>query len=143
MKKIIILCSLAIVIAVSSCHKVAIGYLLTDNALYAKDFEVFITPDPVIDKVRINYKSPWVGKPISGVLGTEPIFYTIVDIESEDGNADVMKNEVSIYGDGRFNMPFEMKTPPGTYKVTIKISNEDHSAVKPDILTIIVKEKRK
>lgn len=141
MKKIIFFYSLAIVL-MSGCKKVDIGYLMTENAQYANVFEIYKTPDVVIDAVRIQYKSPWVGKPIGGVRGTAPIMYEVVDVKSENGNAEIMKQELKMNGSGICNFPFESKTPVGIYKVSVRIYNEGHSAVKENILTIEVKDKR-
>lgn len=142
MKKIIFVCLFFITLVTGGCQKVTVGYLLTENAQYPGSFEVYRTPDEVIDAVRIKYKAPWVGKPISGVLGTAPICCSIHNVKTTDGNAEIMKREITVYGNGTCYMPFNMQTPAGTYTVSVKIYNDERSAVKDDILTIVVKEKR-
>lgn len=142
MKKIL-LCSIAVLTMMSGCKKNEIGYLLTENANYNAPFEVYKNADPDIDYYRYLHKSPWVSDPVNGVLGTAPIKYEVLNVTSTDGNAELMKQELTIGGRGICQFPFESKTPAGTYKVSLRVYNDGKEAVTGEVLTVIVKDSRK
>lgn len=138
MKRYLLMAVLAYLLV--ACHKVPIGYLETENAVYVPDSLVIrLEPDPLKDFVRIMYEADWVSTKIQGVLGTAPIIYTIIDVRAEDGgNAEVMKAECAINGSGTFTIPYEHKVPVGRYVMSIEISNDGHAYELRDAFTIIV-----
>lgn len=123
-----------------ACHKVPIGYLETENAVYVPDSLVIrLEPDPLKDYTRILYKADWVSTKIQGVLGTAPIIYTITDVRAEEGgDAEAMKAACTINGSGTFDIPYEHQVPVGRYIMSIEISNDGHAYEFRDAFTIIV-----
>lgn len=145
MKNIVLLALLVGFIA--SCNQPKIGYLKTDNAEYLQDtLIVHRTLDP--DRSDLEYYMDqsgadwWASDPISGVLGTAPIMYSIVNVKaSEGGDATLFLQEVHIIGGGVFQYPVkDIKAPNGTYLISIQIANDDHSAVLEDTFWIIIKD---
>lgn len=123
-----------------ACHKVPIGYLETENAVYVPDSLVIrLEPDPLKDYTRILYEADWVSTKIQGVLGTAPIIYSIIDVHAEEGgDAEAMKAVCTINGSGTFNIPFKHNVPVGRYIMSIKISNDGYAYEYRDAFTIIV-----
>lgn len=81
---------------------------------------------------------PWSTATIEGVLGTQPIQYSIANVSSTDGDADLFMSELDIYGGGRMQLPFACKAPKGTYRVSILIENEGYSNLLDNAFTFIV-----
>lgn len=126
------------------CHDITVGFLETGNALYFPDtLEVRRELDPtrVPDKVMIASGAEWVSNEISGVLGTSPLEYEIIEVKAKDGgDADLFLEQVRIIGGGRFYFPSkEIKAPNGTYTLSIRVSNPGYSAELKDIFTIVIK----
>ena len=99
--------------------------------------------DPICDEYiglvsKIEDAIPWSTSTIEGVLGTQPIRYSIADVTSTDGNADLFKEELVIYGGGRMQLPFACKAPKGTYRVSIIIENEGYSHRLDNVFTFII-----
>lgn len=138
MKRYLLLAVLAFLLV--ACHKVPIGYLETENAVYVPDSLVIrLEPDPLKDYVRMLYKADWVSTKIQGVLGTAPIIYTIIDVRAEDGgDAEAMKAVCTINGSGTFDIPYEHQVPVGRYIMSIEIRNDGYAYEFRDAFTIIV-----
>lgn len=135
-----IIYGLCIVLGLSACHEVKVGYLETENAVYKPDvLEVKKTLDPEEDYDRIEKKYNWISYPIDGIQGTYPMYMTIESVRTE-GEGDVAKflEETTVRGDGTFDIPFENEIPSGKYIVTLKVENEGYSAVLKDIFTVWV-----
>ena len=82
---------------------------------------------------------PWTTAMIEGVLGTQPIAYSIAGITAEDGgDAAILEKELVMYGGGRMQLPFDCKAPKGTYHVSILVENEGYSNHLDNIFTFIV-----
>lgn len=124
----------------TSCHQTKIGYLKTEGASYLPDSTIIRTVlDPQLDKARIANQAPWVSSNLQGVLGTPPIVYRIVNVNSPDnGDADLFRQELVIRGNGVMLVPLVPKSPKGHYVVSIEISNEDHSQILEDAFTFII-----
>ena len=130
-----------------SCNQPKIGYLKTDNAEYLKDtLIVYRTLDPDrSDKeyyMELSGADWWASTPISGVTGTAQILYSITNVKaSEGGDAALFMKEVHIIGGGVFQYPVkDIKAPNGTYLISIRVSNDDYSAVLEDVFRIIIKD---
>lgn len=138
--KNIYLLALLLVLSFQACEKVKVGYLKADNAEYSpNELTVRKTPDPVIDAVRIANESPWVTVKIQGVLGTDPLYYEITGVKAtEGGDEEAFMKEVTIRGGGIMELPLQNSVPPGKYLVSLKVHNEDYSALLPDRFTFIV-----
>ena len=72
------------------------------------------------------------------MLGTQPITYSVADVTSVDGDAELFKSELEIYGGGRMQLPFACKAPKGTYRVAILVENEGYSSLLENVFTFII-----
>ena len=107
------------------------GYCTYDEAMIL--YSQYLSYFSMIEK-----KLPWSTARIEGVLGTEPIRYSIAGITSEGGDVDIFMSELVIYGGGRMQLPFEVKAPKGEYHVSILIENEGYSKLVENAFTFIV-----
>ena len=132
------------VLAFSACNDVKIGYLQTGSAEYFPDSLIIRTVlgDDQYDENRIANNAPWVTNNISGVLGTEPLQYRLVSVKALDGteaDAKVFEGELAVRGCGKMEVPLKPAAPKGRYVVTLKVYNEDYSAILSDVYTFIIK----
>ena len=131
------------VVFLVACNDVTVGYLETENAEYMPDYMEIPQIgelDEIADAQRIKNNAPWVTQPIQGIEGTAPLIYTIEEVTAtEGGDAVMVKQELSIIGNGSFYYPLEHKAPAGKYVVSIRITNEGYSHVLKDVYTFIVK----
>lgn len=118
------------------------GYLRTENAVYEPDTMVVrLVPDPELDAVRIEYKSPWQSLAMQGYEGTERIDFTVESVSLTAGEVAVTSfmKEVSILGGGILRYPFEGKSPAGRYTVSVRLTGPGYSQVVKDAFTFILK----
>ena len=118
------------------------GDLRTENAVYEPDTMVVrLVPDPELDAVRIEYKSPWQSLAMQGYEGTERIDFTVESVSSTAGEVAVTSfmKEVSILGGGILRYPFEGKSPAGRYTVSVRLTGPGYSQVVKDAFTFILK----
>ena len=113
------------------------------NGMFVFWDEGYDDVDPICDEYlglmnKIEEAIPWSTSTIEGVLGTQPIRYSIADVTSTDGNADLFKEELVMYGGGRMQLPFACKAPKGTYRVSIIIENEGYSHRLDNAFTYII-----
>ena len=142
MKRLVLLATV-FVVALGACHEKTIGYLITENASYDPDtMYVRKTPDPVTDAVRIEYNAPWVSLQLQGYEGTEQIHFSIESVTSDQGEAAAatFMSELAIRGGGALMYPLENNAVPGTYVVSVRLTNDGYSQVVEDAMTIIVTE---
>lgn len=149
MKQILILLIVIIGALAGACHETTVGYLITQNASYDPDtMYIRKTPDPVLDAIRIENKAPWVSLQLQGYEGTEIMYFYIESVRYEEetpttAGAEAAQNfmkDLSIRSGGVMLYPFENDAKPGTYKVSIRITNPGYSHVLQDVMTIIVTE---
>lgn len=89
----------------------------------------------------LKYNIPWVTPPLSQILGTEPMRYSIARVKNEKSeNAELFQKSLTIMGGGRMYVAFDLKIPAGMYTVSIAIDNEGQHAVLEDAFTFIVDE---
>lgn len=169
--------AIGLVLALTCCQDVTIGFLNTrdagyeidslevksvlDNAVpeivpnpeYEEYIEMGFDPESCIemniyptleigggeDYTRDKYSIPWTSTPIEGVDGTAPIYISIKDVTSRDGDAASMKAVLTVKGDGMLSVPCHHDIPVGRYLVSLTISNEGYSRDVDDCFTIIVK----
>lgn len=132
-----------LVASVQGCHEKTIGYLITENASYDPDtMYVRKTPDPVLDAVRIEYGSPWVSLQLQGYEGTEQIHFSVESVTSDQGEAAAatFMSELTIRGGGALMYPLENNAVPGTYVVSVRLTNSGYSQVVENAMAIIVTE---
>ena len=122
------------------CHDVTIGYLKADEAEYdPATLTVRTVLDPEEDELRIANDANWVSPKIQGVLGTNPLIYTLENVTAtEGGDAEAFRKEVIVRGAGVMELPLYTKVPKGNYLVSVRVSNEGYSAVIEDAFTFIV-----
>ena len=149
MKQILLLIIIIIGAFAASCHETTVGYLITENASYDPDtMYIRKTPDPVLDAIIIENKAPWVSLQLQGYEGTEIMYFYIESVRYEEetpttAGAEAAQNfmkDLSIRSGGVMLYPFENDALPGTYKVSIRITNSGYSHVLQDAMTIIVTE---
>ena len=96
-----------------------------------------------VDKLKntIEYEIPWVTSPIEGVLGTEPLVYSIENVKNENAaNAELFRKGLSIMGGGRMYVEQNLEAPAGRYVVSIRLENKGQRAILEDAFTFIVDE---
>lgn len=91
------------------------------------------------DYTRSKYDIPWTSTSIEGVDGTLPIFATIKEIKSEDGDVEKMRSVLTVNGAGIFSVPCHHEIPAGRYIISLTFTNEGYSKNVEDCFTIIVK----
>ena len=126
--------SIIICLALFSCQDVKVGYLETEVAQYNPNvLEVTKSQDA-------NEPLHVVSPPIEGVEGTQPIYITIRQVTTTDGDKVAFLKEVTVRGNGAFDIPVYNNIPAGTYQISLQVENEDYSDILEDIFTIVVKE---
>lgn len=126
--------SIIIYLALFSCHDVKVGYLETEAAQYNPNVLEVTKSQDANDPLHV------VSPPIEGVEGTQPIYITIRQVTTTDGDKVAFLKEVTVRGNGAFDIPVYNNIPAGTYKISLQVENEDHSDILEDIFTIVVKE---
>lgn len=143
MKKYIFLWITALFVVLAACHDPKIGYLITKNASYDPDtLYVRKTPDPIADSTRIKYHAPWISLELQGYEGTEQIYFSVESVKSSLGEeaAANFRKELSIRGGGRLMYPLKNNALPGSYVVSVRLTNDGYSQVVEDAFTFIVVE---
>lgn len=123
------------------CQDITVGYLITDNAGYNPDsLEVRINLDSTgVDAQRVKTGQPWMSYRIEGVEGTQPIFFSIRNIKTEDGDVASMWKWLKVRNDGTFMIPLEHTVVAGRYTISLNFENEGYEKFKDDLFIIIVK----
>lgn len=145
MKRLIIVVIGMCILGLHGCHETTVGYLKTKNAEYAPDsmqVRRVLDPDRIPDANMIVTGADWVSNEMAGVLGTNPLVFTLENVTAADGgNAELFKEQVRIFGGGRVYFPSkDIKAPNGTYVLSIRVSNIGYSAVVEDVFTVIIKD---
>ena len=143
MKRIILLIAVVWAVVGTACHEKTVGFLVTENASYKEDtLYVRKTPDPKLDAIRMESKAPWISLKLEGYEGTEQIYFSVESVTSDQGEeaARLFMKDLSIRGGGALMYPFENDAIPGTYVVSIRLTNEGYSQVVKDAFTFIVVE---
>lgn len=126
-----------------ACDDKEVGFLDISRAEYSPDtMEIpkYEDIDEFEEWQRLELGTPWVTLRMQGVLGTEPIVYSIESVKASDGgNAELFKEELEIIGGGSMYYPIQPKAPAGTYIVSIRLTNEGYSKVLEEAYTFIVK----
>ena len=119
------------------------GYLITENAVYDPDTMIVrLTPDPEVDKVRIEYESPWQSLKMQGYEGTERIDFSVESVSStvgEEAAATFMQELTILAGGGVMRYPYKGKSPVGRYTVSVRLTGPGYSQVVKDAFTFILK----
>lgn len=136
MKNILILCVFLVTVA-AGCQEITVGYLETVNAIYSPDSMVVkAVLDPDIDAKRINFKIPWQSTSLEGVLGTDPVLYSITGITCDEPD---VPGQFSMRGKGIIELPYNHSVPPGRYVFKIRIENEGYAVELDSMYTVIVR----
>lgn len=90
------------------------------------------------DRNRLDL--PWASTTIQGVDGTQPMYVSIKEVNTDTGDVDAMMNVLSVRGDGTFLLPTHVESiPTGRYRISLTFANEGYSKDVNDCFTIIVK----
>ena len=130
------------VVLLSACHKMKIGYLEVDAVKYDPNIMVVkkvLDPNNPDDANRIEFGSHWVSSEMQGLIGTQPIEIAIERVDTKDGDVEKFLEEITVRGNGTFDIPLYTKIPEGTYVIGLRVSNEDHCHVVDSVFTVIVK----
>ena len=135
MKEVFIMMGMMLLI-MTGCQDITVGYLETRDAVYAPDSMIVKSVlDPVEDARQIEFEIPWQSTSIEGILGTAPIRYAIKNIASEHPEA---TSQFSMQGAGIIKLPWNHTVPPGRYVVDVEVANEGYLVVLERIFTVIV-----
>ena len=126
-----------------ACDDKEVGFLDISRAEYSPNFmEIpkYEDIDPIVESQRLELGTPWVTLQMQGVLGTNPITFSIEDVKaSEGGNAELFEAELEIIGGGTMYYPIKPQAPAGKYVVSVRLTNEGYSKVLEDAYTFVVK----
>ena len=86
--------SIIICLALFSCHDVKVGYLETEAAQYNPNVLEVTKSQDANDPLHV------VSPPIEGVEGTQPIYITIRQVTTTDGDKVAFLKEVTVRGNG-------------------------------------------
>lgn len=151
MKKIYTIGSLMtfiLLLSLTACHDMKVGYLQTENASYDPNMMYAYRNPDESDYMHYDRDTPWFSPKMQGVAGTAPINYEFYSVKAKDGgNAElflqaVNSGDILVQGAGLILLFPEAvkKIPDGTYAVSIRVYNEDHSDILEDAFTYIVKD---
>lgn len=138
--------ALLIILTISSCNKIPVGYLQTEDASFAPD-TMYAYRNIQPDDVHLLEKSPWTSLVIQGVAGTVPINYEFAGVQAkEGGDAAAFEKAVNaghVTVQGGIVRVFQKAVesiPNGVYTLSLRVYNEGHSAILKDIITVVVEE---
>lgn len=90
---------------------------------------------------KINYKLPYISSEIDGVLGTEILYFRVVNVKSDNSeNAAKFMDYVEVKGHGQVSVKYNPEVPAGTYLLTLEVENEGRSKIIEDVFTVILKD---
>lgn len=93
---------------------------------------------------KVKFELPWVTPKIQGILGTEPMQYSILRVKNENaGNAEKFMSYAGVMGGGMLYVDSNFDLPDGNYTLTLEVRNEGRSRVLEDIFTFVVDSKLK
>lgn len=128
-----------------ACNKMPIGYLKTEEASFAP--KVIYAYHQVEEGTPQSKGAPFSSTQIQGLAGTQPLSYAFHSVKVSAGGDEakflaVVKSGGLLVRGGYVQLfPEAAKSLPyGRYTISIKVSNEGHSAVLSDALTFVVKE---
>lgn len=141
-----VLLAMTCCLILAQCDKMDIGYLKAENGAYEpKSVEVYrnlSSEDP-----HLTEGTPWTSNRIQGVSGTNPINYELYDVKvSDGGDAEAFKKAMAdghVRVQGSIIQLFQEgvnAVSNGTYTLTLRVYNEDHSYVLNDIFSFVVKD---
>lgn len=139
--KIVTILTGLLIVCCFACHEKTVGYLITENASYEPDSLIIPRElDPVEDALRIENNAPWITFNLQGYEGTAQIHFSIESVTSSAGEeqAALFKEELTIRGGGAMLYPLQHKAGPGTYLVSIRLTNEGYSQVIEDAYKFII-----
>lgn len=136
--------ALVLVCSLSACSKMPVGFLQTADATYAPN-KIYAYHSVDEDSPQ-SKGAPFSSTQIQGLAGTQPLTFEFHSVKATKGGDEakflelVNKGQllvrgglVQLFPDGAKSLPF------GEYTLTLKVSNEGHSAILNDILTFVVK----
>ncbi len=136
MKEVLFIVMGVMLLIVTGCQDITVGYLETRDAVYAPDSMIVKSLlDPVEDARQIEFEIPWQSTSIEGILGTAPIRYSIKNITCDYPEA---TSQFSMQGAGIIKLPWNHTVPPGRYVFDVEVSNEGYNVVLERIFTVIV-----
>lgn len=137
MRKVYIIITGLLLVIQAGCHDVTVGYLETRDAVYQPDSMIVkANLDPDEDARQIEFQIPWQSTSIEGILGTAPVRYSILSVESDHPE---VAGQFTMQGKGIIELPWNHTVPPGRYVVNIRVQNEGYTVDLDSIYTVIVR----
>lgn len=143
----IVTIALLSLIALAACDRMKIGYLQTENAVYEPD-SVNAYRELAPGDTHLTENAPWTSNSIQGVAGTAPVNYEIYDVTASNGGDAEAFKQIIKSGDARIQGSMLQlfqngvkQIPNGTYTISLRVYNEDHSAILTNIFRFIVADK--
>ncbi|MCI7163805.1 MAG: hypothetical protein MSA19_10480, partial [Butyricimonas virosa] len=90
---------------------------------------------------RIKNQAPWVSYAMQGYEGTQQIMFSVESVTSTAGEEEAAKfmEELKIRGGGgALEYPLVHKAGPGTYTVSVRLTNPGYSQVVENAFTFII-----
>ncbi|MDP4206183.1 MAG: hypothetical protein Q8859_09320 [Bacteroidota bacterium] len=139
MKNIILaLSAFSLLVILFACDEPK-GYLMTDDAKFTPDSMIIHVVPLKTDVNQYKYATPWYSTAIEGVEGTLPVVYSIADVTTTDGDVESFKQWAQIKeGVGKVYVPLNHKIKPGSYMISVKVSNIYKVVVLKDVFKLIV-----
>ncbi len=143
-----------VVAAAWGCQDVKVGCLDTSNAEYSPDTMLVRKElatslaeaggDITIyrnDRNRKTREASWVTPQIQGIVGTAPLSYSLYEVRAMDGgDAEIFKQELTVRGGGIMEVPYIPESPNGRYIVSLKVENDEYSAILEDVFTFVIRQ---
>ena len=90
---------------------------------------------------KVKYKFPYVSSEIDGVLGTDILYFRVINVKSENaGNSAKFMDNVEVKGHGQISVNYNPDVPVGTYLLTLEVKNEGRTKIIEDVFTVIIKD---
>lgn len=94
------------------------------------------------DYYRWRLSIPWLSTKIQGVKGTQPMQIRLKSVVSEDGDAALLQEVLSVRGDGQLSVPTDVSAiPNGHYIISLQVYNEGYCRDMDNVFTIVIKDK--
>lgn len=58
----------------------------------------------------------------------------------DGGDAEIFKQELTVRGGGIMEVPYIPESPNGRYIVSLKVENDEYSAILEDVFTFVIRQ---
>lgn len=90
---------------------------------------------------KVDFELPYLSSNIDGVLGTDIMYYRVVEVKSENQkNAAKFMDYVEVKGKGCVSVKYNPDVPAGAYLLTLEVKNEGRTRLIEDVFTVVLKD---